>query len=281
MIAIVSLLVVLVCSLLVVRVATVALTLTGLSRELARFQARSAYTGTGFTTSETEQVVQHPVRRRIVMLLMLLGNAGIVTAITSLMLSFLSTDPAGNMSSHMWFRLSILFLGLCVLWFIAHSSWIDRHLSWMIAWALKRWTDLELRDYSRLLHLAGDYGVAELLVQKEDWLCEKTLAESKLADEGVLVLGVERLDGTYLGAPRGETILLTGDTIVVYGPQETIGELDRRRTEDGNWAHHVAVSRAARNAAIEHAGDVSAHMFPARPVDPPREDALMESKPRE
>lgn len=62
MTAVVSLLVVLTVSLLVTRIATVALTATGLSRETARFQARSAFSGSGFTTSESEAVVRHPVR---------------------------------------------------------------------------------------------------------------------------------------------------------------------------------------------------------------------------
>ena len=77
MLAIASLLVVVLISLIVTRVATVALVSTGLSREMARFQARSAFTGTGFTTQEAESVVNHPVRRRIVMALMLAGNAGL------------------------------------------------------------------------------------------------------------------------------------------------------------------------------------------------------------
>ena len=50
-------------SLFVTQLATIALTYTGLSLEAARFQARSAFTGTGFTTSEAENVVDHPVRR--------------------------------------------------------------------------------------------------------------------------------------------------------------------------------------------------------------------------
>ena len=76
--AAVSVLVVLLVSLLVARVGTVALTLTGMSREAARFQARSAFFGVGFTTGEAEAVVGHPVRRRIIMWLILLGNAGVV-----------------------------------------------------------------------------------------------------------------------------------------------------------------------------------------------------------
>ena len=47
---------------LVTRVAARALTLTELSSEAARFQARSAFTGVGFTTSEAEGIVSHPVR---------------------------------------------------------------------------------------------------------------------------------------------------------------------------------------------------------------------------
>ena len=52
--AAVSVLVVLLVSLLIARVGTVALTVTGMSREAARFQARSAFFGVGFTTGEAE-----------------------------------------------------------------------------------------------------------------------------------------------------------------------------------------------------------------------------------
>ena len=67
MVAVVSLLLVLGTSVILIRVAAVALESTGLSRDAARFQARSAFTGVGFTTAEAENVVVHPIRRRIVM----------------------------------------------------------------------------------------------------------------------------------------------------------------------------------------------------------------------
>ncbi len=92
MIAVGSLILVLLLSLIVVRIAAEALILTGMSREAARFQARSAWTGTGFTTAEAEQVVSHPVRRQIVSTLMFLRSAGLVTAASTLMLSFVSVE---------------------------------------------------------------------------------------------------------------------------------------------------------------------------------------------
>jgi len=151
--ALISLLTVISLSLLITRIATVALALTGLSREAAKFQARSAFTGVGFTTNEAEQVVSHPVRRRILMLLMLLGNVGVITTISSLILTFLNTA-----SNQQWLvRSLILGIGLAVMWVLATSKWIDRYLSRLINWALHRWTTLNVQDYASLLRLSGDY----------------------------------------------------------------------------------------------------------------------------
>lgn len=244
MFAVFSLLLVIVVSLLVVRVATVALVLTGLSQQLARFQARSAFTGSGFTTSESEKVTQHPLRRRIIMLLMLVGNAGFVTAVSSLMLSFINNEAA---TSPVWFRLLALAGGVSLLWVVAHSKWIDRHMTHLIEWGLKRWTDLEVRDYSGLLHLAKGYSVVEMEVGPQDWLADQQLATLKLADEGVLILGLEKAGGDYLGAPRGQTKLAVGDVVIMYGPSDVLQNLDERRSgSDGNWDHHKAVDRQRR-----------------------------------
>lgn len=69
MTAIVSLLLILVLSVLLTRIATVIRVHTGLSREMARFQARSAFSGADFTTSESEKIVNHPLRRKVVSML--------------------------------------------------------------------------------------------------------------------------------------------------------------------------------------------------------------------
>ena len=73
-------------SFLIVRVGAVALELTGLEKNKALFQALSAFTGTGFTTRESEMIVGHPQRRRVVTILMVLGTAGIVSVIATFVL---------------------------------------------------------------------------------------------------------------------------------------------------------------------------------------------------
>jgi hypothetical protein len=67
--------------LLILWIGSIALEATGLERSRSRFQALSALTGTGFTTSQAELIVEHPKRRRITSYLIFLGNTGIVAFI--------------------------------------------------------------------------------------------------------------------------------------------------------------------------------------------------------
>ena len=116
MAAALSLVVVIGISMLVTKVATVALVHTGMAHESARFQTRSALTGVGFPTKESDEVVRHPVRRRIVMWLMLFGNVGVVSAISTLVLSF-----AGEHTMSLLGRASSIVLGISVLAALAYS----------------------------------------------------------------------------------------------------------------------------------------------------------------
>lgn len=243
MLAVFAVLLVLSLSLIIVRVATVGLAMTGLSKDLAHFQAVSAFTGSGFTTRESEEIVNHPLRRRITIHLMLLGHAGIAVAISSVILSFLNTGN-DSWARLTWVRLGILFAGALLLWLLASSSYLERVMWGITSWTLRRVAHLELHDYTRLLRLSRDYVVSELEIQPDDWLAGRSLAESQLSREGVLVLGIERPDGTYLGAPSAEVKMLAGDSLIVYGQQATLVDLDTRRADIvGNLHHVMAVTR--------------------------------------
>ena len=238
MAALISVLIAITLSLLITRIATEALTLTGLSRTSARFQARSAFTGTGFATAESEAIVKHPLRRRIIMWLMFLGNAGFITVISSLVLTFVSTSSAGDGLS----RLLYLLIGIGVLWIIATNRNFNRILTRLVRKALRRWTDLDLQDYARLLHLKGEYKVIEIEVNEDNWLANKKLKELRLTDEGIAVLGIERQDRIYIGAPYGNTFIYPGDILIVYGRKAALVELDiRPEGIEGEKAHLKAV----------------------------------------
>ncbi|GAB1400842.1 hypothetical protein MASR1M66_22980 [Aminivibrio sp.] len=82
--------------------------------------------------------------------------------------------------------------------------------------------------------------------------------ESALPREGVLVLGISRPGGVYLGAPGGEDRITAGDTLILYSALTRVQELDRRRAgEEGESAHGRAM--------LEHLGEIEKD----RETDPP------------
>ena len=237
MVAIVSLLAIITLSIVITRVATVMLTATGLSRDIAQFQARSAFSGAGFTTNESESVVNHPGRRKIVLQLMLLGAAGIVTSLTSLLLSF--SGASGGQTGR---RIAVLVLGLIGLRLLAGSRLVDRALTRLTEWALRRYTRLNVRDYDKLLHISDDFTVAEVEPREGDWMLGRRLEELALREEGIIVLGIYRRDGRYLGVPGGRTLVEPGDRLVVYGEDDRVFALaDRPAGDEGDRAHRESV----------------------------------------
>ncbi len=240
MIAIFSLLITLVLSLLVTRFGAMALMLTGLSNEASKFQARSAFCGVGYTSDETESIMSHPVRRRIVYWLMLAGNIGLATFTASTIASLLLAS--GSRSNEIAFRMGILAAGVVTLWIFSRSRIVERQLNRAISWALRRFARLEVRDYISILNLQKGYSVFELHLCKKDWLAEKSLRELRLTREGILILGIRRKNGEFLGAPKAETKTAKDDILVLYGPIDRLTELDRREAgRRGDKAHLQAV----------------------------------------
>lgn len=233
MVAIGSLLLVIAMSLLVVRIGTIALTMTGLSEEIARFQSLSAFSGAGYTTSEAENIVNAPARRRVVAMLMRAGSVGAVSGISTAILSFVGAEDATLT------RLVVLVAGVAGLILLARSERLDRWATPVIRRLLQRFTELDLRDYAGLLHLHGDWRVSVIDVEPDSWLADQDLADLDLQSEGVTVLGVDRKDGTFIGVPSGDAHLEAGCRVILYGHTGRLQEL-RERREGDEGAHHDA-----------------------------------------
>ena len=242
MIAIITLLSTLVITMLITKIGAIALKLTGLSLEVAAFQARSAFSGTGFTSTETEMVVNHPVRRRIITWLMIAGNLGIAAVVATSIASFSGTtwDEASGRIALLQ-RLGVLAVGVVLIVLLSRSKMINALIGTAIEQALLKWTTLDVVDYESLLNLADGFVVDELTIADENWLASRSLAESALKHEGILVLAIRRKTGRYLGSPIGTSTVQPGDTVVVYGRKERMEELRQRpKGVAGDRAHRIA-----------------------------------------
>jgi len=186
------------------------------------------------------------------MVLMLLGNIGIATVIATVMVSVSSTSGASF--SRQLHILAILLVGLSGLWLLATSRAVERSMNKVIAWALQHFTDLDARDYVALLQLADGYAVSEMLVDSKNWLAGKRLHESRLSEEGILILGIHDTHGKYLGIPRAHDEIHAGDTLIVYGDIDDLHALDRRRAgASGDKQHQQSVLRKQQLQQLQSA----------------------------
>lgn len=221
---IIALLIITTVSLLIIRVGALALTMTGLSQDAASFQALSAFFGVGFTTRESELVVNHPVRRKIIRDLIIAGNIGLTTVLATVVVSAISMEH----DQISWLRKAgILLGGLVVLWGMTKLSLVRRVVDWTIQLALRNAGVVRALDYDMLLRVAEGYSVAEIELVKGNPLIGRTLGQTRLRQHGVVVLGITRdHDGDasvgYIGVPNGETMLKLGDVLSVYGRDQAV-----------------------------------------------------------
>ena len=239
MLALASFLLIILISVTIIRVGAIALELTGLSAEIAAFQAQSAFTGTGFTTSEAEQIVMHPVRRNIVKVLMLFGSAGLTSSIATLIITFTGHHEEAETG----YMVIGLIAGLVLIYFIFKSQIIYRGTKKIIVNILKKNPKLLLQDYQELLGLEKGFVISKITVENDSWLVNKRLIDLKLDREGSLILAIERKNKSFVGAPSGHTQINEGDKVTVYGREKNCISLANRKIEGGDADHGETLCR--------------------------------------
>ena len=205
-------------SFIVIRIGTIAFELTGLERSLARFQALSCFTGTGFTTKETELIMNHRQRRRIVMTLMVLGPIGFITILGSVLLSI---------GEKVIIRQLVAIILLFIIILLITRS--EKVMSLFHRGVEKQ---LRKRKYPRriileqVLQLSKDYGVCEILIGKNSKSADKPLSATDFKEKGFMVLAIERKDG-LLAVPKGSDVLREDDVLIVFGDLHNLKQATR------------------------------------------------------
>jgi len=160
-------------SMMVVRAGAIALTMTGMSYDRAKFQSLSAFTGTGFTTREADLAVNHPTRRRIISWMMILGNAGIVAVIITTTTSFVDTDI-------MILPLNIVALctGIIVIYLLATRTGLARKWERFVERRLGKSSLFEEDSVDELLHLIEGYGLVKLTLHADSPIVGQAIAST-------------------------------------------------------------------------------------------------------
>lgn len=219
-------LVAIVVSFIVVRIGVVAFQLTGLEWSVAKFQSLSCFSGTGFTTKEAELISENEQRRKIASILMVLGNAGIVTLIATFA-NTLGTEsftpnllpwvkdlfPKGIMP---WVDLFLIVGLLYIVYRMFSRSSLSTALTEYIRAKMIQRETVKRVTFEELMVSTGGYGVSTTEICEGSPLIEKNLYDSGLRQLDITVLAIER-KGKMIPNPPAAMKILLHDRIVCFG----------------------------------------------------------------
>ena len=210
-ILLIPVIIIIVVSVVVVKIGSVALSMTGMSESKAQFQSLSAFSGTGFTTRDSEVIMEDGMRRKIVMVLMILGNAGYITVITTMVLTFAKGGIKPTLVNS-----SILILVLLILYKIASHRKITRFFTRRIQANLEKKDVFKRMPIEEIKLVSSEYGIAEVKVKSTFSDVGKKLVDSHFREKDILVLAIERKSG-IIPTPKATDIIQADDILVCYG----------------------------------------------------------------
>ena len=149
------------------------------------------------------------------------GNIGLTSALATIIVTFVqSKDTSQTLTS-----LGLIAAGLVVLMLLSKLGFLQRLLDKVIRHSLEKAGVVHALDYELLLRIESGYCISEIDILDDNPIAEKTLAESRPADMGVVILSIQRDDGTFTGAPGPRDMVKGGDVITAYGHERDLCKL--------------------------------------------------------
>lgn len=200
---------------LVIEVSVTLFKLTGLENTVARFQVISMLTGTGFTTDESNSIIDHPVRRKISMFLILFGVFSLAVIISSIS-TMLSDDLRIK-------ELSIIMAILMLIIIIVKLPFIYNRLSNKMHSEMHNHYNLWEHPIKEVLFLEDDDVVMKLDINKDSELINQNAGEviSRGIDINILFI---KSGEAKIRKKLSKHELKLGDKLFLYGNKKEIEE---------------------------------------------------------
>lgn len=199
----------------VVNICSILLRLTGMPIKKARFQVVSLLTSTGFTTRESEMVVQHPVRRKIASWLMIVSYVSTATFI-----SFFVTMISDTVTGIGFF---VVIAALVTTNFVLRRTKTIERLELKLENVVlksKIWEKLNSENLTLITNTKG-YGIYQIYLPKNSKIIGKSILESGLKDLEIEVLNIDKGD-KFIKFATPDYIFEVFDRVTVYGNLKNI-----------------------------------------------------------
>ncbi|MET1030093.1 TrkA C-terminal domain-containing protein [Domibacillus tundrae] len=211
---------------LVIEVSVIMFNITGLEKPVSRYQVISMLTGTGFTTDESQLIIDHPIRRKISAFLILFG-AFSLAVIISAMTNMLSDD----------FRLTELLVinsVLLILLLIGKTPFLKNKLRKKFDYEMHKNLDISELPIKDALYLDENDVVTEVAIEKDSELVGKEILNLFEKEEDITLLFIKRGEINLRNTMHNESIQ-AGDDLFLYGNKEEIEK--KFLTKDGKEEH--------------------------------------------
>ena len=203
-------------STIIVRIASTILRHTGLPDNIARLQSISALSGTGFTTSESELIVNFPIRRKVLVVLMILGNLGMASIAATVIVALLATDGEANAIIN---QIIFFIVAISLTFIVMTNQTLDKKLCDTVSWYLAKSKTLQELGFHRLYQISDNYSISEHPISTNG---EQVISDFDFPKFGLVFMGIRKgSKRIYLDAQDITTPLSSGDTLVCYGNESS------------------------------------------------------------
>lgn len=210
----------------VIEAFSVAFKLTGLATKKIRFQVASLFTGTGFTTNESDLIVNDERRRKIAITCMYTSHifsVVIVGLLINLVISFvnsLANKIAFNVETFTSWYAIVFYVSLflfAVVIFLKIPPIHSRFIAFLEKMAIAMSPTNRQNNIITVIDLYGKDAIAEVILNRiPDFAKDKTLFEMQLTKKYLInILSIRR--GNRIIEVSKDTMFAQGDIIVVFG----------------------------------------------------------------
>lgn len=199
----------------IIEINTILFSVTGIKRQVARFQVISLMTGTGFTTGESEVILGHPFRRRLGIFLILFGAFSFAVIISSL----------SNILSNDVLTPKVLYIeaGLIFLFFLLKLPFFQKVLSDKFKEKSEETFEIDELPVSQILLTDEADCLLEIKIDEKSSYIRKSVNECIHKEEDILVLFLMRGE-LRIRNKLNDCKIQAGDRLLVCGNKQVIEE---------------------------------------------------------
>lgn len=214
-----------------IEIATILLSMTGLTKEVSRYQVISMLTNTGFTTDEAKLIIDHPVRRKISAFLILFGAFSLAVIISAIS-AYLGDDLRLK-------QMGVILAVTVVVFLVLRTSFVKKRLEKRMQGRMAEKYEMDELPVKDALYLKESDFFTEIIFHEDSGFLDQTWEQAIEQGADIYPLTIKRGEEILRGQLDQQAIQL-GDIWYVYGNKKSIYRQFKKELDE---ARHISEER--------------------------------------